>query len=161
MNLLNKISIPLIFIFVNLFIICYAEDFQTFQAEVNADNINIRSDATVNSEIICRVNKGDSIEVIGGLYDWYKIRLPKTAPSFVKKHLVALIDDKNAGVLKDRVNIRLRPNESSPIISKVDKNEIIKLLEDEGEWYRIEPINNSFGWIHKRFVNKISLKKTD
>lgn len=161
MRPLNKISISLLFIFVCIFNICHAQDFQAFQAEVNADNINIRTDATVNSEIICKVNKGQTIEVTKEFYDWYKIRLPKNAWAYIKKIFVTLIDDKSARVLKDRVNVRLRPNESSPILGRVNNNEIINLVEDKGEWYRIEPVNNSFGWIHKRFVSKIHLTKIE
>ena len=125
-----------------------------FQGEINANNINIRSDSTVGSKIICIANKGEPVEVIRESYGWYKIRLPKTAPSFIKKNLVGLVDEKTAKVIKDNVNIRLRPDESSPILGKADKNEVINILEEREEWYKIEPLNNSFGWVNKKFVDK-------
>jgi len=124
-----------------------------FGGEINANNINIRSDSTVGSKIICIINKGEPVEVIRESYEWYKIKLPKTAPSFIKKNLVGLIDEKTAKVIKDNVNIRLGPDESSPILGKADKNEAINILEERGEWYKIEPLNNSFGWVNKKFVN--------
>jgi len=144
-----------------------------FTGEVNANNINIRSDSTVSAEIICKSAKGERLEVVSERYDWYKIRLPKQAPSFVKKNLVAGIEDKpadsfdklkasgnelikNAKVIKDNVNIRLAPNESSPILGKVNRNEVLTVLADKGGWYKIEPVNNSFGWISTRFVSKVS-----
>lgn len=144
-----------------------------FRGLVNADNINIRFDATVNSETICTANKGDYLEVVRELYDWYKIRLPKTAPAFVKKNLVRLLDDQDvypnaepkhikeqsgprSKVAGDRVNIRLHPNESSPILGVAGKDEAINILDDKGEWYRIEPVNNSFGWVHKKFIDHIT-----
>lgn len=128
--------------------------------EVNSDSINIRSDSTVSSEIICSVNKGERLEVVSELYEWYRVRLPKNAPSFIKKNLVNIIEDKNitqpraAEVLKDKVNIRLHPSESSTILGRVNKNEIINILQDKGEWFKIEPVNNSFGWINKKFVSR-------
>jgi uncharacterized protein YgiM (DUF1202 family) len=124
-----------------------------FQGEINANNINIRSDSTINAKIICIANKGEPVKVIRESYEWYKIRLPKTAPSFIKKSLVGLIDEKTAKVIKDNVNIRLNANESSPILGKADKNEVINIIEERGEWYKIEPLANSFGWVHKKFVN--------
>ena len=113
--------------------ILFAQETMPFIGEINADNINIRSDSTVSSEIICKVNKGEQVEVTRERYGWYKIRLPKYAPSFIKKNLVTAIEDKpansfdklrdsgtelnrNAKVIKNRVNIRLHPNESSPIL---------------------------------------------
>jgi len=148
-----------------------------FTGEVNANNINIRSDSTVSAEIICKSAKGERLEVVSERYDWYKIRLPKQAPSFIKKNLVAGIEDKpadsfdklkasgnelikNAKVIKDRVNIRLTPSESSPILGKVDRNEVLTVLEDKGGWYRIEPVNNSFGWISSKFISKVSTAAT-
>ena len=125
-----------------------------FQGEINANNINIRSDSTVSSKIICIANNGEPVEVVKELYEWYRVRLPKTAPSFIKKNLVSIIDEKTAKVIKDNVNIRLRPSESSPILGKAAKNEVINILEEKGEWYKIEPLNNSFGWVNKKFVNK-------
>ena len=127
-----------------------------FQGEINANNIRIRSDSTVSSTIICIANNGEPLEVIKELYGWYRVRLPKTAPSFIKKNLVTIIDEKTARVIKDNVNIRLKANESSPIVGKADKNEVINTLEEKGEWYKIEPPNNSFGWVNKKFVNEAS-----
>lgn len=157
----DKVSIIVfLFVFLNLFNICPAQEFQTFQGKVNADNINIRSDSSVSSEVICNVNRGDYVEVILEFYDWHKIKLPKTAPAFIKKDLVETTDGKTARVLKDRVNIRLHPDLSSPIIGRVNINDAVNILEDKGQWYKIEPVN-SFGWIHKKFVNKVIPVKED
>jgi len=99
------------------------------------------------------VNKDQPVAVVKELYEWYKIRLPKIAPSFIKKDLVILIDNKTAKPIKDSVNIRLNPDDSSPILGKLGKNEVIVIVENMGEWYKIEPINESFGWVNKKFVN--------
>lgn len=46
---------------------------------VNKDDINIRSDSTVSSEILGRAKKGQEVTVIGRAYGWYKIRVhPET-----------------------------------------------------------------------------------
>ena len=175
MGFLNKVFIVLFIIFIPL---AYAYSVQNehcesltvqseykpflFQGVINADNINIRSDSTVNSKIICKVNKGALVEVVRKLYDWYKIRLPKTAPSFIKKDLVTSMGEKTARVLKNNVNIRLEPSESSWILGRANKNEVINILGEQGGWYKIEPVNNSFGWIHKKSVDKVStINKTE
>lgn len=40
-------------------------------------------------------------------------------------------------------------------MGRVNKNEIVNILEEKGDWYRIEPVNNSFGWINNKFVDRI------
>lgn len=154
--MINRAFIVALFILIqfNLHSLSAQESF-LFQGEITGNNINVRSDSTVSSEIICTVDKGDLVGVVSELYEWQKIRLPKNAPSFVKKSLVMLIGDKTAKALKDNVNIRLHPNESSPILGRVNKDEAIIVLGERGGWYRIEPVNNSYGWIHKKFVNKV------
>ena len=163
-NWLNKIPAVILVLLLE-FKISSAETLSLFQGEVNADNINLRSDATVSSEIICTLNKNERVDIILELYEWYKIKLPKNAPCYIKKSLVNCItvlsttekQCKNAKVLKNRVNIRLHPNESSAIIGEVDENEIVNILKDEGGWYRIDPVQNSFGWINKGFINKVAI----
>jgi uncharacterized protein YgiM (DUF1202 family) len=129
-----------------------------FQGEINADNINIRSDSTITSEVICRLNKDDIVDVSSELYDWYKIKLPKEASLFIKKEFVAIVNEKTAKVSKDNVNLRLRPDISAPILGKVNKDEAVNIIGDNGEWYKIEAVANSFGWVHKNFLNKVDKK---
>ena len=154
--------------------IAFAQDFQKFNGEMASDNINIRVDSTVGSEVICVLKKYDKVEVDAELYDWYKIRLPKNAPSFVKKSLFecmpsqpphpsnAPISARNetacasAKALKDKINVRLKPNESSQILGKVKSDEIVSVLNDSNGWLKIEPIRDSFGFVNKKFINKLS-----
>ncbi len=148
------------------FIFCYAQDSAVTNhlATVNADNINVRSDSNVSSQIICTVPKGEQVQIVLEKYDWYKIKLPKAAPLFIKKTLVELItpavplvppdanvaasqatEEKIGQALKDNINIRLAPDESAAILGKINKDELIKIAQDSGEWYKIEPTANSFG----------------
>ena len=144
------------FILIAVFSFSSAQAEEKFSGEITSGNINLRSDATVSSEIVCNLNRGEAVEIVKELYDWYKIRLPASAPAFIKKNLVLSINEKTAKVLRDSVNIRLGASESSPIIGKANKDEIVYILADGEDWYKIRPVNNSFGWVHKKFVNKVS-----
>lgn len=125
-----------------------------FTGQVNSDEINIRSDSTVSSAAICQLNKGEEVTVVSDAYGWYKISLPKKAPSFIKANLITPIDEKTAKVNKTNVNIRFEAGESSPVIGQADLDEIINILEKVDGWYKIEPVKNSFGWIYSKFVDK-------
>jgi uncharacterized protein YgiM (DUF1202 family) len=137
----------------------FAADFSVFTGQVNADDINVRVDATVNSKIACVLDKGKLVEVVSEAYEWYKIRLPKEAGSYIKKEFAECINKSpekcsNAKVIGEKVNIRLEPGESSWIIGQVDKSTIVNILGDEGEWYKIDPVHQSYGWVNKKFINK-------
>lgn len=141
--------------------ICLSEP-TPFIGSINSDNINLRSDSTVTSERICTLNKGDRIEVILELYNWYKIRLPYFAPLYISKSLVeCATNDKNCKklkVIKSKVNLRLKPNETSPILGQVDIDQLLDMVNEDGDWYRIQPVTNSFGWVHKKFVDRAATK---
>jgi len=127
-----------------------------FSAQINSDGINVRADSTVTSEIICNVKRGDIVEVTAESYDWCKVRLPKDCPAFIRKDMISTIDEKNAQVIKDRVNIRLKPAESARIIGKAEKGEALTVKAASGDWYKIIPVNDSFGWVHKKFLTRVS-----
>jgi uncharacterized protein YgiM (DUF1202 family) len=140
---------------------------------VKLDAINIRSDSTVNSPVICVVNKGTRLQIISERYDWYKVRLPKAAAVYIKKNLTECVTFKPeeaatlkptaqhqnpclyAKLIKDRINVRLNPNETSPILGIVGINEVVTVISDKDGWLRIEPTENSFGWINTKFVEKV------
>lgn len=143
--------------------------FVAFSGQVNADGINVRVDATTGSAVVCNVSKGELVEVVAQVYDWYKIRLPKGAPSYVKGDLVECVNSDpttNPGkclaakVIKDRINIRLGPSESTWILGKADKLTVLNILAEESGWYKIQPVYQSYGWVNKRFISKeIELSK--
>ncbi len=122
--------------------------------EVKEDNINIRADATVSSAVICTAFKGQRLEALAQAYDWYKVRLPKNAPAYIKKDLLESVTDRTAKVSAQRVNVRLGPSESTPVIGKVSENQVVYLLGSTGDWARIEPVYSTTGYVHKLFVRE-------
>ena len=123
-----------------------------FQGEIKSDEANVRADSTITSEVLCGLTRGEPVEVIGEAFEWYKIKLPKKAPSFIKKTLVAPIDDKTIKVLKNNVNIRVGPSELTAIVGRTNKDETLSVLASQGEWFKITPSQHSVGWINKKFV---------
>jgi SH3-like domain-containing protein len=144
----------------------FAAGFTAFTGQANADDVNVRVDATVSSKVACILEKGKLVEVASEAYDWYKIRLPREAPSYIKKEFVECIDRvpekcSNVKVIGNKVNIRLGPGESFWILGQVDKSTVVNIIQDEGDWYKIEPVHQSYGWVNKKFINKeiITLEK--
>ncbi|MDD5653947.1 MAG: SH3 domain-containing protein [Candidatus Omnitrophica bacterium] len=158
----------------------FAQNFTPFQGRINSEEINVRTGSTVNSEIICKEKKGAEISVVSEAYEWYKVQLPKNAPIFVNKTFLAAAVNTNekttpalnppplnsqpqpqlAKVLKDNVNIRLGPNEKSSIIGKLAQGQAVTVINITGDWAQIIPVQNSFGWVNKKFVDRIPTVET-
>ncbi|MDD4953598.1 MAG: SH3 domain-containing protein [Candidatus Omnitrophica bacterium] len=140
--------------------VCFPQQEESSSGWINSDNINVRVDSTVSAPVICSLNKGDQVEIVKRFFEWNKIRLPNSAPSFVKKDFISTSDAKTGFVTKDVVNIRLEPDESSPILGKTSKNQILNILSETKGWYKITPVNNSFGWVNEKFINKTPAPET-
>lgn len=144
-------------IFLNYAQFCFGQETgqSIFSGAVNSENINVRSDANTNSKIICKLSKSEVVEIVLEKFDWYKIRLPKTAECFAKKSLFTPLDEKTAKASGNNINIRQEPSESSVILGRIQEGEIVFIAAaDNPEWYKITPTNNTFGWVHKKFLNK-------
>jgi len=172
MRLKSVLSTVILFL-VLAFTLSFAEQ-TPFNGKINSNNINLRSDATASAYIIAVLNKDQQVEVVAESYEWYKVRLPKIVPAYIKSTLVNCINYSqvqtpgatsescvSVKVLRDRVNIRAKPNENSPILGLADQNEVIGVLARDGLWYKIEPIDNSFGWVHKKFVDKVTINQAN
>ena len=141
-----------------------------FRGTVKSNGINIRADSRINSSVICKADKGSCLEVVSSSYDWYKIKLPVNASVYIRKDMVGVATEGPAGppsegtivqdkmamakVIKDNVNLRLSPQEASLILGQVKKDDIIFVIEEEQGWYKIRPPTESFGWIHKNFIEE-------
>lgn len=151
---LRKLSVSLFFLIISITYVYAADIFVPFEGEVREDNINLRSDSTASSGIICVLSKNQTIEVVAELYDWYKVRLPQTCPVYIRKDMVSVVDEKTAKVVKDNVNLRFSPDEKSPIIGKASINEAVCIMQEKGNWWQISPLKNCAGWVHKKFITK-------
>lgn len=140
-----------------------------YLAEINTQDVNLRSDATVASRVISILRKGERVEVVTENYDWCKVRLPKRVSVYIKNSFAICLKRATASmsvpasteqcvsakVTGDRVNIRAKPGEDAPIVGVADMNEVVNVISEYGSWYRIEPIQNSFGWVNKKFISKL------
>ncbi|MCM8797478.1 MAG: SH3 domain-containing protein [Candidatus Omnitrophica bacterium] len=149
--------------------ISLAQEKFPFVGQINSDNINIRADSTVASALICNLKKKTRLEAVGEYYEWYKVRIPKDAPCYIRKDMVECITKiqgqlpveqinnrcLTGKVIKDNVNLRLGPTQKSPVLGQANRDEVVIITGEKDVWYKIIPTNNTFGWINKKFLDKI------
>ena len=120
----------------------------------------MRTDSTINSEIIMKLNKNDAVLVTRESYDWYKIALPKQAACYIFSKFISAMDEKTGVVTSENVNVRLNPNTKSAILGKLKKGQSVNLINFANNWYVIEPTQECYGWIHKTAVKTLDSAET-
>ncbi len=122
------------------------EDSFPFLARVISDKVNVRAGQSENFEKLDVLNKEDEVIVVGKDYSWYKVRLPKTAKSFITDKYADVKGDWGE-VTAERVNVRAGADVNRTALAQLDKGTHVRILEKLEGWYRIEPVEESYGWI--------------
>ena len=132
----------------------HAQEVEPFDGVIVGKSVRIRAGANENYEELIRLNEGDRVKVVEKAYTWYKIQLPPGAKSYVSSKYIISVDDKNGMISGDRVNVRAGASVNSSVITQLGQGDKIVILEKLPDWYKIQPVENSYGWVKEEFIAK-------
>ncbi|MBU1112617.1 MAG: SH3 domain-containing protein [Candidatus Omnitrophica bacterium] len=122
--------------------------------EVAKDQINARVDSTVLSESMGLLSEGQEVKVLDEKFDWYKVILPETFSGYISKNFVKETGNNQLVVTGDSVNLRFRPDLTSPVIGKVNQGDILDFIESSGDWIKVAGYPHITGWVHKTALSQ-------
>ncbi len=127
---------------------------EPFIGIIVGNRVNVRAGDDTSFEVICQLNKGDEVKVVGRSKVWYKVELPKKALVYIHKTSVERKD--NTGIVKEeKSNIRTAATQSSAIVGRLNKGAAVNIIKGYLDWYEIEAPKNTFGWIHSDYLRKV------
>lgn len=129
-----------------------------FLGEVKAvQTLNIRAGQSTNFEQIGQLSAGEKFVVTQESFGWYKIKLPVHAESFVSSAYVKKLEEGIGEINGNRLNIRARPKPEATVLGQLQKGELVRILKEEAAgWLKIEPPENSYGWVAVEYVQYVS-----
>jgi uncharacterized protein YgiM (DUF1202 family) len=155
----------ILFLFFNLFVVLTFWHFaagntiaqevtiEDFTGSINGDNVNIRSGASTNFEILRKMDDGEMVLVVGSFLDWYKIKLPRNSKAYVNKKFVRMDSPVYGHIVADRVNIRAGKGTNFNVIGQLNTNDLVEVLEKDPEWYQIYSDKNCYAWVFQKYIN--------
>lgn len=129
-----------------------AQEVYPFVARISAQNANIRAGQNINFESLGQIKHGETLVVVGESFDWRKVKLPVDAKVYVSAGFVKDLGHSIGEVTGNRLNIRAAALPTASIVGQLRKGENVRILEKVNDWYRIEPPDQSFGWVSKDLV---------
>ncbi len=130
-------------------------------AVIRQNNVNIRAQAAINSEIVARLKKGDKVIVLEETTlktpktdeppNWSKIALPEDADVWVHS---SFIDPSTRKVTASRLNLRAGPGENYSILGRVDSGTEVHPLETKGVWLKIDPPPDAYAFVASHLIEK-------
>lgn len=127
--------------------------------------VNVRAEANTESAIVGKIYDGavaqilDTVEGEDG--QWFKI-VSGNVEGYIKSEFflygdaaAQVIDEyvtRYAVVLADRLNVRESPDIASKRIGYIDNGEKVKLLEDNGDWMKVQYTETRTGFVASEYV---------
>lgn len=126
------------------------------------DKINIRDEASINSNVLAQGNKYDSFNVIGESNGWFKIKLDDGSTGYVAGWLTTYnknyYSDGNLGHKKttDDLNLRSGPSTKNEKVLTLKKGSVVKVVDSGNGWDKIVTQEGIVGWCSGDFLSEIN-----
>jgi uncharacterized protein YgiM (DUF1202 family) len=125
------------------------------------NNVNVRGQASIKSEVIAHFQKNDPITILEEITlkkpkqdepaRWYRISLPTNVAVWVHS---SFIDSATKTVKPARLNLRGGPGENYSILGRLEKGAVVNELDSKNDWLKIQPPTNSFGFVAAHLVER-------
>lgn len=126
--------------------------------------VNVRKEPNTDSEIVGKIYNGSVAHVLstaGEDNDWFQM-ISGNVEGYIKaeyffygEEAAAVIDNyvtRYAVVQASRLNVRKEPDIESKRIGYINNGERVKLLENLGEWLKVQYAGNSTGYVAAEYV---------
>ncbi|WP_068673978.1 N-acetylmuramoyl-L-alanine amidase [Oceanobacillus sp. Castelsardo] len=143
----------------------YAESGKTY--EVSTGVLNVRSEPSLQADILGMLTKGNQVNVFKEQYGWVQTYYQGKEAWIAKHHLIALDETqvsevKQTAVLSaemitltaDGVNIRSGPGEEYRVIGTASSHKSYELIHTEGDWHKISLTEGKTAWVASWLTNK-------
>ncbi len=130
-------------------------------AVVDANHVNVRGQAKLKSEILTRLNKGQTVTVIEEITRnnsavdepsaWARIQLP--AGAHVWAHS-SFIDPTNKTVVPKKLNLRSGPGENYSVIGQLQRGDPVTEVGAKEAWTEIQPPTNAYAFVAAQFLKQ-------
>lgn len=122
---------------------------------VTASNLSVRSDSTLNSDIIGSITKGQQFTILEEKNNWFKIEYKPGKTGWAagwyfnkdKANTTQLAKDSKVTILHNGTNIRKDPDVQSNVLQRANDGESFPISRVENDWYEIKLPNGSNGYI--------------
>lgn len=112
---------------------------------IKGNTVNIRAKPSTSAEIAWELIKGYPVQVIDRKDDWLKVKDFEGMLGWVHQPLT--VAEPHFLIKADKTNLRAGPATSHAVVTRLSKYDIVKTLEKQGEWAKVQTADGQEGWI--------------
>ncbi|WP_300459990.1 SH3 domain-containing protein [Desulfobacula sp.] len=117
---------------------------------VKSSIANLRSGPGTKYDVLWQVEQYHPVIIIEKKEDWYKIKDFENDVAWIHESLLAKMT--SVITIKNKCNVRSKPDKNSRILFTVETGVPFRVLERNGDWIKIEHADGDIGWIYKTLV---------
>lgn len=158
-----KIYLGIALLFFTLVSTEFIRPVQANQATVVSDFLNVRSGPSLSHEIIDKLDRDQSLEVLSSSEEWLQVQY-NGQTGWVASWLVSYeqeeTSDENSEVISttDGLNFRANPSIDAPILTRMNAGDRATLLNRQNEWLHVQ-FNGSKGWVNAQYTSEVTTKQ--
>jgi N-acetylmuramoyl-L-alanine amidase len=129
-------------------------------AIITVNSLNVRSEPSLNGNIVGKLQKDDTIKIISKSNDWIEIThngqsgwisdqyiQENNSEEIVNTSNTETITSGKLTILHNGTNIRKRPNTQSTILDRANQGDTFETISFENDWYQIKLENEQIGYV--------------
>lgn len=130
-------------------------------AVCEANNVNVRGQAKLKSEVVTHLTKGQQVTVLEEIQlknsgpdepsAWAKILLPTNATVWIN---TSFIDPTAKTVKPKKLNLRSGPGENYSVLGTLKQGDAVKDVSTKGDWTQIEPPADAYAFVAAQFLKQ-------
>jgi len=111
---------------------------------------NMRSGPGTEDNVLWQVEQYHPFVVVEKKGNWYKVKDYENDVAWLHNSLLGKVD--SVITIKDKTNVRSKPDAKSGVVFTVNKGVPFKALERKGGWIKIQHADGNVGWVHNTLV---------
>ena len=125
--------------------------FKPFTGKVIAQKVRIRTSPDLDGYILKQLNKDTLLLVLDEKSDYYAVKPFHDTKMYVYKNYVS-----DNIVKANKVNIRLKPNLSSPILGQLNNKQTLdgEVYKKDNKWMEIYPPEEIYFYVSKHYIDR-------
>lgn len=135
------------------------------QATVASDFLNVRSGPGLSYDIIDRLDRDQSLEVLSSSEEWLEVQYNDQTgwvASWLVSHAKESTPTENIEVIAttDGLNFRANASIDAPILTRLNAGDRAVLLDRQNEWLHVQ-FNGTKGWVYAQYTSEVTETKEE
>jgi hypothetical protein len=119
------------------------------KGKVNANLLNIREKASLESDVIGKLKRDDIVEIVKSHGDWYEIKHLDSSAFVAAKFIMEMV--KIGTVNANLLNIRSLPSKEADKLALLKRDQQVVIVDVLDGWYKIK-FRDGFAYVFSQFI---------